>query len=139
MVEYRLLAAGEFDIEEHIKELAGWVEIPVDITEIEQGWMAVASDGDFEIRLQELTNKDYRSRYDLPLKYEITFSDNQELVMKVVDEWRQANRESFVLMADDQTIAMRRTRVIFFNMDEFIEFDEIFDSFIASDFFQYDG
>ena len=139
MVEYRLLAAGEFDVEEHIKELAAWIEIPVDITEIEQGWMAIATDPDFEIHLRELPDSDYKSRYDLPLKYEITLSDNQELVMKVVDEWRHANPASFVLMADNRTVAMRRTRVIFFNMDEFIEFDEIFDSFIASDFLQYGG
>lgn len=141
MVEYRFIVGGDFDTEVHIRELAEWVDLPIEVTESEQGWVAAASDFDFEVRLRELDRKtnEYQSRYDLHLNYEITFSDNQELVMKVVDEWRQANAESFVLMADNKTIAMRRTRAVFFNMDEFIEFDEIFDAYITSDFSPYGG
>jgi hypothetical protein len=140
MVEYRLVVAGEFDAEARILELIGSLGLAVHIEETEQRWVVVAVDADFEIRLYELDHDDneYRSRYDLPLHYEITFSDNPELVMQMVEGWVNEHPESFVLMVHDRTIAMRRTRAIFFNMDDFIEFDEIFDGYIASDFAAYE-
>jgi hypothetical protein len=141
MAEYRLVVAGEFDAEARLLELIGELGLAVNIEESEHRWLAVAVDADFEIQLFELDSGDnkYKSRYDLPLTYEIIFSNNPDLVMQMVERWINEYVESFVLMADDQTIAMRRTRAIFFNMDAFIDFDDIFDRYIASDFGSYEG